>query len=123
MSGADFAPIMQVLRMATSSPSNNDLPVKTFSRAHRARPCAAGQALYAHPGVGTHSCRRELLRAMAGSTSSTCRIALVLTDVMAAVSRSPSQCRAILPLLREGQLRGSPSPRSSARRARRNCRR
>jgi tripartite-type tricarboxylate transporter receptor subunit TctC len=105
----DFAPISRTLEMASILAVNNDLPVKSFPELIALAKTEPGKLSYATPGVGTpQHVAGELLKKVAG-------INLVhvpyrgaaFTDVISGrVPITLQNMGAILPTVREGQLRG-----------------
>jgi tripartite-type tricarboxylate transporter receptor subunit TctC len=105
----DFAPISLVLRMPSIVAVNNDLPAKSFAELIALAKAQPGKLSYATPGVGTpQHIGGELLKIMAGiDITHVPYRGAVLTDVIG--GRVPivlSNTGAILPIVREGKLRG-----------------
>jgi tripartite-type tricarboxylate transporter receptor subunit TctC len=105
----DFAPISRTLEMASILAVNNDLPVKSFQDLIALAKSKPGKLAYASPGVGTpQHVAGELLKKIAG-------VDIVhvpyrganFTDVIGGrVPITLQNMGAILPTVREGQLRG-----------------
>jgi tripartite-type tricarboxylate transporter receptor subunit TctC len=105
----DFAPISLVLRMPSIVAVNNDVPAKSFAELIALAKAQPGKLSYATPGVGTpQHIGGELLKIMAGiDITHVPYRGAVLTDVIG--GRVPivlSNTGAILPIVREGKLRG-----------------
>jgi len=105
----DLAPISLVLRMASIVAVNNDLPAKSFPELITLAKAQPGKLSYAHPGVGTpQHIAGELLKILArvDITHVPYRGA-VFTDVIGGrVPITIMNMGAILPIVREGKLRG-----------------
>jgi tripartite-type tricarboxylate transporter receptor subunit TctC len=105
----DFAPISRTLEMASILAVNNDLPAKSFQDLIALAKSKPGKLSYASPGVGTpQHVAAELLKKIAG-------VDIVhvpyrganFTDVIGGrVPITLQNMGAILPTVREGQLRG-----------------
>jgi tripartite-type tricarboxylate transporter receptor subunit TctC len=105
----DFAPISQVLRMASILAVNNDLPAKSFAELIALAKAQPGQLSYASPGVGTpQHIGGELLKMMAGiDITHVPYRGAVLTDTIG--GRVPivlSNVAVLLTTVRDGKLRG-----------------
>jgi len=105
----DFAPISQVLAMASIVAVNNDLPAKSFQELIALAKAQPGKLSYASPGVGTpQHIGGELLKGMAGIdiTHVPYRGALLADVIGGRVPVTLQNMGAILPVVREGKLRG-----------------
>jgi len=122
----DFAPISQVLAMASIVAVNNELPVKSFTELIALAKARPGQLSYATPGVGTpQHIGGELLKSLAGIDiiHVPYRGALFADVIGGCVPITLQNMGAILPTVREGKLRalavtslGAPGNRASASR-------
>jgi tripartite-type tricarboxylate transporter receptor subunit TctC len=105
----DFAPISQVLAVASIVAVNNELPVQNLAELIALAKVQPGKLSYASPGVGTpQHIGAELLKRMAGVeiTHVPYRGAM-FTDVIAGrVPITVQNMAAILPMVRESKLRG-----------------
>lgn len=105
----DFAPISQVLAVASILAVNNDLPAKTFQELIALAKAEPGKLSYASPGVGTpQHIGAELLKRMAGvEITHVPYRGAVFTDTLGGrVPVTLQNMAAILPVVREGKLRG-----------------
>jgi tripartite-type tricarboxylate transporter receptor subunit TctC len=105
----DFAPISQVLAMASIVAVNNDLPVKSLAELVALAKAQPGKLSYAHPGIGTpQHIGGELLKSMAGIdiTQVPYRGALIADVLDGRVPITLQNMGAILPTVREHKLRG-----------------
>ena len=105
----DFAPISQVLAMASIVAVNNDLPVKTFKDLVAYAKARPGKLSYAHPGIGTpQHIGGELLKSIAGIdiTQVPYRGALIADVLDGRVPITLQNMAAILPTVRDHKLRG-----------------
>jgi tripartite-type tricarboxylate transporter receptor subunit TctC len=108
-SARDFAPISQVLQMASIVAVNNDLPVKSFQELIALAKTQPGKMSYATPGVGTpQHIGGELLKSLAGIDliHVPYRGALFADVIGGRVPITLQNMGAILPTVREGKLRG-----------------
>jgi tripartite-type tricarboxylate transporter receptor subunit TctC len=105
----DFAPVSQVLAMASIVAVNNDLPVKTLPELIGYAKARPGKLSYAHPGIGTpQHIGGELLKIMAqvDITQVPYRGALFADVLDGRVPITMQNVAAILPMVREQKLRG-----------------
>ena len=105
----DFAPISQVLAMASIVAVNNDLPVKTFKDLVAYAKARPGKLSYAHPRIGTpQHIGGELLKSIAGIdiTQVPYRGALIADVLDGRVPITLQNMAAILPTVRDHKLRG-----------------
>jgi tripartite-type tricarboxylate transporter receptor subunit TctC len=105
----DFAPISRVLATASIVAVNNDLPAKSFQELIALAKAQPGKLSYASPGVGTpQHIAGELLKSMAGidMTHVPYRGALLADVIGGRVPVTLQNMGAILPIVREGKLRG-----------------
>src|SRR5712692_6967497 len=105
----DFAPISQVLVMASILAVNNDLPAKSFQELVALAKAQPGKLAYATPGVGTpQHIGGELLKSLAGIeiVHVPYRGALFADVIGGRVPMTLQNMGAILPTVREGRLRG-----------------
>jgi tripartite-type tricarboxylate transporter receptor subunit TctC len=105
----DFAPVSQVLAMASIVAVNNDLPVKTLPELIAYAKARPGKLSYAHPGIGTpQHIGGELLKIMAqvDITQVPYRGALFADVLDGRVPITMQNVAAILPMVREQKLRG-----------------
>jgi tripartite-type tricarboxylate transporter receptor subunit TctC len=108
-SARDFAPISQVLQMASIVAVNNDLPVKSFQELIALAKTQPGKMSYATPGVGTpQHIGGEPLKSLAGINliHVPYRGALFADVIGGRVPITLQNMGAILPTVREGKLRG-----------------
>ena len=105
----DFAPISQVLVMASILAVNNDLPVKSIQELVALAKAQPGKLSYATPGVGTpQHIGGELLKSLAGIDiiHVPYRGALFADVIGGRVPITLQNMGAILPTVRDGKLRG-----------------
>src|SRR5262245_27818969 len=95
----DLAPIARVLVMPSILAVNNEVPAKSVAELFVLAKAQPGKLSFASPGVGTpQHIAGELLKSLAGA---------VLTDVISGrVTMTLMNMGAILPLVRDGKLRG-----------------
>jgi len=108
-SARDFAPISQVLATASILAVNNDLPAKSLQELIALAKAQPGKLSYATPGVGTpQHIGGELLKSMTGIeiTHVPYRGALFADVIGGRVPITLQNMGAILPVVREGKLRG-----------------
>jgi len=105
----DFAPVSQVVSMASILAVSNDLPAKSFAELIALAKKQPGKLSYASPGVGTpQHIGGELLKSMAGiDVIHVPYRGAQMDDVMGGrVAVTLQNMAAILPLVRDGRLRG-----------------
>jgi len=105
----DFVPISQTLVMASIVAVNNDLPAKSFQELIALAKAEPGKLSYATPGVGTpQHIGGELLKSQAGvNIVHVPYRGALFTDVIGGrVPMTLQNMAAILPIVREGKLRG-----------------
>ena len=105
----DLAPVARLLVMPSILAVNNDVPAKNFAELIALAKAQPGKLSYASPGVGTpQHIAGELLKSMAGiDIVHVPYRGAVFTDVIGGrVTMTLQNMGAILPVVREGQLRG-----------------
>jgi tripartite-type tricarboxylate transporter receptor subunit TctC len=105
----DLAPVARLLVMASILAVNNDVPAKTFQEFVALAKAQPGKLSYASPGVGTpQHIAGELLKRQAGiDIVHVPYRGAVFTDVIGGrVTMTLQNMGSILPVVREGQLRG-----------------
>jgi tripartite-type tricarboxylate transporter receptor subunit TctC len=105
----DFAPVSQVVSMASILAVNNDLPAKSLPELVALAKAQPGKLSYASPGVGTpQHIGGELLKSMAGVdiTHVPYRGAQMEDVIGGRVAMTLQNMAAILPIVRDGRLRG-----------------
>src|SRR5215470_5973993 len=105
----DFAPVSQVVSMASILAINNDVPAKSLPELIALAKAQPGKLSYASPGVGTpQHIGGELLKSMAGiDVIHVPYRGAQMDDVMGGrVAITLQNMAAILPLVRDGRLRG-----------------
>jgi len=105
----DFAPITQLLTMASILAVNNDVPVKSVQELIALARANPGKLSYASPGAGTpQHIGVELLKLIAKlDITHVPYKGAVMTDVIGGrVTMTLQNSGAILPTLRDGRLRG-----------------
>ena len=105
----DLAPVARLLVMPSILAVNNDVPAKSFADFIALAKAQPGKLSYASPGVGTpQHIAGELLKSLAGiDIVHVPYRGAVFTDVIGGrVTMTLQNMGAILPVVREGQLRG-----------------
>lgn len=105
----DLTPVARLLVMPSIVAVNNDVPAKTFSELIALAKGQPGKLSYASPGAGTpQHIAGELLKSLAGvDIVHVPYRGAVVTDVIGGrVSMTLQNMGAILPIVREGRLRG-----------------
>src|SRR5262245_32165569 len=105
----DLAPVARLLVMASILAVNNDVPAKTFPELIALAKAEPGKLSYASPGVGTpQHIAGELLKSQAGvNITHVPYRGAVFTDVIGGrVSMTLQNMGAILPVVKDGRLRG-----------------
>ena len=105
----DLAPVVRLLQMASILAVNNDVPAKSFPELIALAKAQPGKLSYASPGVGTpQHIAGELLKSLAGvDIVHVPYRGAVFTDVIGGrVSMTLQNMGTILPVVREGRLRG-----------------
>jgi tripartite-type tricarboxylate transporter receptor subunit TctC len=105
----DLAPVARLLVMPSIVAVNNDVPVKNFAEFVALAKAQPGKLSYASPGVGTpQHIAGELLKRLVGiDIVHVPYRGAVFTDVIGGrVTMTLQNMGAILPVVREGQLRG-----------------
>jgi tripartite-type tricarboxylate transporter receptor subunit TctC len=108
-SNTDFAPIVQLLTMASILAVNNDVPAKSVQELIALARANPGKLSYASPGAGTpQHIGTELLKMTAKvDITHVPYKGAVMTDVIGGrVTMTLQNSGAILPTLRDGRLRG-----------------
>jgi len=108
-SNTDFAPIVQLLTMASILAVNNDVPAKSIQELIALARANPGKLSYASPGAGTpQHIGAELLKMTAKvDITHVPYKGAVMTDVIGGrVTMTLQNSGAILPTLRDGRLRG-----------------
>ncbi len=105
----DLAPVARLLVMPSIVAVNNDVPAKTFGEFVALAKAQPGKLSYASPGTGTpQHIAGEMLKRLAGiDIVHVPYRGAVFTDVIGGrVTMTVQNMGAILPVVREGQLRG-----------------
>jgi tripartite-type tricarboxylate transporter receptor subunit TctC len=105
----DLAPVVRLLQMASILAVNNDVPAKSFPELIALAKAQPGKLSYASPGAGTpQHIAGELLKSLAGvDIVHVPYRGAVFTDVIGGrVSMTLQNMGTILPLVRDGRLRG-----------------
>ena len=105
----DLAPVVRLLVMASILAVNNDVPAKSFAEFVALAKAQPGKLSYASPGVGTpQHIAGELLKRQAGiDIVHVPYRGAVFADVIGGrVSMTLQNMGTILPIVRQGQLRG-----------------
>jgi tripartite-type tricarboxylate transporter receptor subunit TctC len=105
----DLAPVVRLLVMPSIVAVNNDVPAKSFQDLVALAKAQPGKLSYASPGVGTpQHIAGELLKNLAGvDIVHVPYRGAVFTDVIGGrVTMTLQNMGAILPIVRQGQLRG-----------------
>jgi len=105
----DLAPVARLLVMPSILAVNNDVPAKSFGEFVALAKAQPGKLSYASPGVGTpQHIAGELLKRQAGiELTHVPYRGAVFTDVIGGrVTMTLQNMGAILPVVRQGQLRG-----------------
>ena len=105
----DLAPVARLLVMPSILAVNNDVPAKSFAEFIALAKAQPGKLSYASPGVGTpQHIAGEMLKSQAGiDIVHVPYRGAVFTDVIGGrVTMTLQNMGAILPIVREGQLRG-----------------
>jgi tripartite-type tricarboxylate transporter receptor subunit TctC len=105
----DFAPVSQILAMASIVAVHNEVPAKTFQELIALAKSQPGKLSYASPGVGTpQHIGTELLKMIAGVdiTHVPYKGALFIDVIGGRVAMTMQNAAAILPTVRDGKLRG-----------------
>lgn len=105
----DFAPVVRLLVMPSIVAVNNDVPAKSFRDLIALAKAQPGKLSYASPGVGTpQHIAGELLKSLAGvDIVHVPYRGAVFTDVVGGrVTMTLQNMGTILPVVRQGQLRG-----------------
>src|SRR6188508_1899640 len=105
----DLAPVARLLVMPSILAVNNDVPAKTFGDFVALAKAQPGKLSYASPGVGTpQHIAGEMIKAQAGiDVVHVPYRGAVFTDVIGGrVTMTLQNMGAILPVVRQGQLRG-----------------
>src|SRR3954453_13711081 len=109
----DLAPVARLLVMPSILAVNNDVPAKSFAEFVALAKAQPGKLSYASPGVGTpQHIAGELLKRQAGiDIAHVPYRGAVFTDVIGGrVTMTLQNMGAILPVVRQGQLRGLAVP-------------
>ena len=105
----DLAPVARLLVMPSILAVNNDVPARSFAEFIALAKAQPGKLSYASPGVGTpQHIAGELLKSLAGiDLVHVPYRGAVFTDVIGGrVTMTLQNMGAILPIVRQGQLRG-----------------
>ena len=105
----DLAPVARLLVMPSILAVNNDVPAKSFAEFIALAKAQPGKLSYASPGVGTpQHIAGEMLKSLAGiDIVHVPYRGAVFTDVIGGrVTMTLQNMGAILPVVRQGQLRG-----------------
>ena len=122
----DLAPIARVLVMPSILAVNNEVPAKSVAELFALAKAQPGKLSYASPGVGTpQHIAGELLKSLAGvDIVHVPYRGAVFTDVIGGrVTMTLQNMGSILPIVRDGKLRGLAVTSLSARRSFPSCRR
>src|SRR5439155_3441051 len=105
----DLAPVARLLVMPSILAVNNDVPAKSFAELIALAKAQPGKLSYASPGVGTpqHIAGEQLKSLASVDIIHVPYRGAVFTDVISGrVSMTLQNMGSVLPLVREGRLRG-----------------